>query len=143
MNVNSILRTKGTKCVTARPDWAVSQLADLLRSEKIGAVVVSEDDSGIVGIVSERDIVRSLAEYGAGVLDRKVLDIMQRDVVTTTGEEDIESLMGKMTHHRIRHLPVIDKGKLCGIISIGDVVKHRLEELESQTTAMRHYIAGH
>jgi CBS domain-containing protein len=143
MNVNSILRTKGTKVVTARPDWSVSVLTERLRAEGIGALVVSEDDKTIVGIVSERDIVRGLAQFGAAVLDSKVGDIMHRDVVTSTGEEDIEAVMGKMTRHRIRHLPVVDNGRLCGIISIGDVVKHRLEELESETTAMRHYIAGH
>jgi len=143
MNVNSILRTKGTKVVTARPDWSVSVLTERLRAEGIGALVVSEDDKTIVGIVSERDIVRGLAQHGAAILDSKVGDIMYHDVITSTGEEDIEAVMGKMTRHRIRHLPVVDNGRLCGIISIGDVVKHRLEELESETTAMRHYIAGH
>jgi CBS domain-containing protein len=143
MNVNAILRTKGTKVVTARPQWTVSVLAEELRKEGIGALVVSEDDAAILGIVSERDIVRGLADYGAAVLERKVSDIMHREVVTITGEDDIEDVMGKMTRHRIRHLPVVDGGRLCGIISIGDVVKHRLEELESETMAMRHYIAGH
>jgi CBS domain-containing protein len=143
MNVNAILRTKGTKVVTVRPESSVSELTEQLRSEGIGALVVSEDDTTIVGIVSERDIVRGLAQHGAAVLDSKVGDIMHRDVVTSSGDEDIEAVMGKMTRHRIRHLPVVDNGRLCGIISIGDVVKHRLEELESETTAMRHYIAGH
>ncbi len=143
MIVNTILKTKGTRVVTARPDASVSNLAERLRTEGIGALVVSEDETSIVGIVSERDIVRGLADHGAKVLDRKVSDIMHREVVTSTGDEDIEAVMGKMTRHRIRHLPVVDGGKLCGIISIGDVVKYRLEELEAETTAMRHYIAGH
>ncbi len=143
MIVNTILKTKGTRVVTARPDASVSNLAEQLRTEGIGALVVSEDETSIVGIVSERDIVRGLADHGAKILDRKVSDIMHREVVTSTGDEDIEAVMGKMTRHRIRHLPVVDGGKLCGIISIGDVVKYRLEELEAETTAMRHYIAGH
>ena len=143
MNVNAILKSKGTKVVTARPEATVAALSERLRAEGIGALVVSEDGKTIAGIVSERDIVRGLAEHGAAVLDRKVGDIMHRDVVTSTGDEDIEAVMGKMTRHRIRHLPVVENGKLCGIISIGDVVKHRLDELESETQAMRHYIAGH
>ena len=143
MNVNSILQTKGDRVVTARSDWAVSELARTLRTEGIGALVVSDDDRQIAGIVSERDIVRCLAERGAAALDCRVGEIMKSDVITTSPDEAIEDVMAKMTSHRIRHLPVLDNGKLCGIISIGDVVKHRLEALESETQAMRHYIAGH
>jgi CBS domain-containing protein len=143
MNVNAILKSKGTKVVTVRPEATVAALTERLRVEGIGALVVSEDGKTIAGIVSERDIVRGLAEHGAAVLERKVADIMHRDVVTLTGDEDIGAVMGKMTHHRIRHLPVVENGKLCGIISIGDAVKHRLDELELEASAMRHYIAGH
>ncbi|MEM7123785.1 MAG: CBS domain-containing protein [Pseudomonadota bacterium] len=143
MNVSSILKTKGDRVVTARPDWTVSELSRQLKAERIGALVVSEDDSQIAGIVSERDIVRCLAEKGAAALDCRVDDIMQADVVTVTPDVAIEDVMATMTGHRIRHLPVVVDGKLAGIISIGDVVKHRLEALESETEAMRHYIAGH
>ena len=143
MNVSSILKTKGDRVVTARPDWTVSELSQQLRAERIGALVVSVDDSQIAGIVSERDIVRCLAEKGAAALDCRVDDIMQAEVVTVTPEVAIEDVMATMTAHRIRHLPVVVDGKLAGIISIGDVVKHRLEALESETEAMRHYIAGH
>ncbi len=143
MNVNSILQSKGDRVVTARPDWAVSELAKQLRAERIGALVVCEDDRRIAGIVSERDIVNCLAERGTAALDCRVDEIMQGDVVTVTPDDAIEDVMAKMTDHRIRHLPVVIDGKLAGIISIGDVVKHRLEALESETQAMRHYIAGH
>jgi len=143
MNVNAILKSKGREVVTVPPDTSVAALAQRLRAEGIGAVVVSEDGATISGIVSERDIVRGLAEHGPAVLQRKAADIMHSDVITSHGEEDIEAVMAKMTRHRIRHLPVVETGRLCGIISIGDVVKHRLDELESETQAMRHYIAGH
>lgn len=142
MKVGEILKSKGSKVVTTRPDTKISTLVRLLNLEKIGAVVVSNDGVNILGIVSERDVIRALGGHDSELLDMQVSDLMTREVLTCTLEDTIQSVMMQMTQRRVRHIPVVGEGKLCGIISIGDVVKNRLEELELETNLLRDYITA-
>jgi CBS domain-containing protein len=142
MNVESILKAKGRQVVTIAPVAAVAEAAALLRRMGIGALVVSADGRRLDGIVSERDIVHVLADRGAAALDLRVADLMTRRVVTCAPGETIAELMAEMTRRRIRHLPVVEHGRLVGLVSIGDVVKNRLEEMEEETTSLRQFIAG-
>jgi CBS domain-containing protein len=136
-----ILAAKGAKVVSTRPDATIADVAKLLRREKIGAVVVMEAEA-LRGIISERDLARGLADHGADLLEMKVGQLMTRDVVTCTPDAGIDHLMQTMTEGRFRHLPVLRDGKIAGIVSIGDVVKHRLDELEAETHQLQDYIAG-
>jgi len=142
MNVNDILKAKGREVATIAPDATVADAVRLLHHRSIGALVVSGDGNRLDGIVSERDIVHALAERGATVLDMRVSELMTRRVVTCAPNDTIAELMGEMTRRRIRHLPVVDRGRLAGLVSIGDVVKNRLEEMEFETTSLRQFIAG-
>lgn len=140
MHVAEILKTKGNKVVTVRPDLGIEHLAQRLKLEGIGAAVVSASGTTVDGIISERDIVRALADYGAGGLAEKTAaDLMTRAVVTCTPDDTISHVSKVMTRRRIRHLPVVDDGRLAGIVSIGDVVRHRLDELELETNVLRDY----
>ncbi len=143
MKVKAMLSTKESKVVTARPDTTVATAITLLKQERIGALVVSDDGDHVQGILSERDVVRALVDHGGDLLNKPVSDLMTRAVKTCTLDANIQDVMSEMTHSRIRHLPVLDDGKLCGMISIGDVVKNRLDELEAETTVLREYISGH
>jgi CBS domain-containing protein len=140
MNVNAILKTKGRAVETVRPDATVMQVAERLDARRIGALVVSGDGRRVDGIVSERDIIRTLAREGASVLDWPVSRIMIDDVVTVTGSDEVADILPTMTDRRFRHLPVIEDGALSGIVSIGDAVKHRIEEAEFEARTMRDYI---
>jgi CBS domain-containing protein len=113
----------------------------LLAARRIGAIVITGPGERVAGILSERDIVRVLAERGTAVLDEQVGAVMTRNVVTCTGAETVTAIMERMTTHRFRHLPVVEQNKLTGIISIGDVVKRRVEEIEGESKALREYIA--
>ncbi len=140
MHVAEILKAKGNKVVTVRPRLSIEHLAQRLRLEGIGAVIVSEDGASIDGIISERDIVRALAEHGAaGLADKTTADLMTKAVVTCTPDDTISHVSNIMTKQRIRHLPVLDGRTLIGIVSIGDVVRHRLDELELETNVLRDY----
>ena len=142
MNVEGILRSKGASVVTIKPDAMVGDLVRGLREERIGAMVVSEDGRSVLGIISERDVVRGLAERGARVLESSIAELMTRDVVFCTPLDTVKQVMSQMTRRRIRHLPVVADGALYGIVSIGDVVKNRLEEMETETNVLREaYIA--
>ena len=141
MKVDTILRNKGGDIFTARPNTSIADAARLLKEKRIGAVVVSEDGAKVLGILSERDIVHALVDHGCDVLDKRVADLMTRDVVTCTPEDSTNSLMSMMTQRRIRHLPVVRDDALCGMVSIGDVVKIRIEEVETEASAMRDFIA--
>ncbi|MGH6719781.1 MAG: CBS domain-containing protein [Alphaproteobacteria bacterium] len=144
MNVETILRAKGSAVATVEPDISVRAAAKLLSEKRIGALVVTDKDGRIAGIVSERDLVRVIAADGARALDTRVADLMSRDVVTCGPAETIEAVMAVMTARRIRHLPVVDSGRLAGIVSIGDVVKSRIEETELEARSLRDYVmAGH
>ena len=146
MQVREILSHKGTRVVTIRPDATVATAVHRLGLERVGALVVSEDGTMIAGIISERDVVRGLAEDGAAILgiDRRVGDLMTRHVVTCHPDDQVKTVMAEMTRRRIRHVPVVDGGRLVGIVSIGDIVKSRLEEMELETLVLRDaYIAAH
>ena len=142
MNVESILRTKGRAVATIRPDETVGAAVDALISRNIGALVVSEDGNSVDGIISERDIVHCLAARGADFLALNVSEAMTARVVTCDPSDSVDQLMAEMTNRRIRHFPVVQDGRLCGIVSIGDVVKNRLDEVEYEARSLRSFIAG-
>ncbi len=142
MKVETMLAAKGDKVVTLRPDATVATVIRMLKLEGIGALVVSEDGEKSLGIISERDVVRALVDHGGEVLKMRVAELMTHSVKTCTPDANIKDVMAEMTRSRVRHLPVVRDGKLSGIISIGDVVKNRLEELETETSVLRDYIVG-
>jgi CBS domain-containing protein len=142
MNVHTILRNKGESVVTIHPDATVDRAIAVLRLRGIGALVVSDDGENVVGIVSERDIVEALARFGGDLLGIAVGEIMTCPVVTCAPDDSVAELMAEMTNRRIRHFPVLDAGRLCGIVSIGDLVKNRLDEIEYEAHSMRSFIAG-
>jgi CBS domain-containing protein len=142
MSVAHILNAKGSSVITAAKDDAVAKVAGMLAEKKIGSVVITDLKGRIEGIVSERDIVRAIASGGASALDWPVSEIMSGQV-RTCGPDDTEAeLMALMTDHRIRHLPVVDGGRLRGMISIGDVVKFRIEAIEREAEDMKTYISS-
>jgi CBS domain-containing protein len=136
MTIESILRRKGTEVTTIAPDASVKRAADWLRAKNIGALVVTSE-SAILGLISEREIVHAFSRYGEAAGSMHVKDVMQYGVTTVSPDESINRVMNLMTHHRVRHMPVLRGGKLAGIVSIGDVVKHRLEDLELETNVLR------
>ena len=140
MTVKAILCRKGTDVVTIEPTATLANAVQTLTAHSIGAVVVTGADQQVVGILSERDIVRAVAERGPGALDEAIGQIMTRKVVTCSECDKVGDLMERMTAGKFRHLPVLDRGRLAGIISIGDVVKFRLGEMEQESNALREYI---
>ena len=142
MNVQTILKSKGNSVVTVKPDASIPQAAALLRTHRIGALVVSRDGKAIDGIISERDIVLALADHGTAVFDMDVARLMSKNVVTCALADSVSDLAALMTERRLRHIPVVERGSLVGLVSIGDVVKNRIEEVESESNSMRELIAG-
>jgi CBS domain-containing protein len=142
MLISDVLRVKGTQVITVIPDTTVRQLVAILAEHRIGAVVVSHDGIAVDGIVSERDVVQALAQRGAAVMSAKVTAIYTAQVHTVTPQSPIEDIMRMMTERRVRHAPVVADGRLQGIVSIGDVVKIRLGELQAERTALTDYITG-
>jgi CBS domain-containing protein len=142
MNVESILRSKGRSVATIRPEASIAAAIDLLRAQGIGALVVGAGEAEVAGILSERDIVRALAAHGAGLLAQNVAAVMTRTVATCAPEDSVAELMAEMTARRIRHFPVVRDGRLCGIVSIGDLVKSRLDEIEDEARSLRSFIVG-
>ncbi len=142
MLVSQILKDKGDLVFTAGPGETVGGVAALLHSRRVGAMVVVDDDQMVIGIVSERDIVKAVASDGAGALTKPVSGWMTRDVVFAAPGETVDSLLGRMTDRRIRHLPVIRDGRLAGIVSIGDLVKHKISEVEAEAHGLKAYIAA-
>jgi CBS domain-containing protein len=142
MHIAEILAKKGTDVVTVSPDDTIGHAADVLAERRFGALVVSAGDGRIDGIISERDLVRGLSQYGNQVRDQAVSSLMTSPVKTCGSGDTIEQLMSRMTEHRIRHLPVESDGRLVGMISIGDVVKWRLTELEDEARHLEGYISG-
>jgi CBS domain-containing protein len=134
-----VLKNKGGSVSTVDPDMTVSELLEGLVTRNIGAMVVV-GPRGLVGIVSERDVVRKLHELGVELLGRPVSEIMTAQVITCTPADSVDSLSVLMTTNRVRHVPVIDSGELAGIVSIGDVVKTRMEELQTQQEQLEAYI---
>jgi CBS domain-containing protein len=141
MLIGQILAGKGREVVSTRPDATVAEVAKLLKARHIGAVVVT-DDGELCGIISERDLARGLADHGADLLQMRVRDLMTAEVSTCSPDDGIDKLMQQMTEGRFRHLPVVQDGRMIGIISIGDVVKHRLQELENEAHMLHDYISG-
>jgi CBS domain-containing protein len=141
MNVASILKQKGREVLTSPPDASLLDVARLLSTHGVGCVVVSMPSGAVVGIVSERDIVRALGESGPEVLSEPIETWMSKNVVSCREADTIEQLMEEMTRRRFRHMPVVERGRLNGIVSIGDVVKMRIAEAEMEAAAMRDYIA--
>jgi CBS domain-containing protein len=139
MRIADVLRNKGAAVATIAPETSITELIAGLAEHNIGAMVVVGPD-GLVGIVSERDVVRKLHERGADLLERPVSEIMTTLVATCTPRDSINSLSALMTTNRVRHIPVIDNGQLAGIVSIGDVVKTRMEELEAEQQQLQAYI---
>jgi CBS domain-containing protein len=140
MTVSMILAGKGREVVTIEPNATLGDAVGLLAEKRIGAIVILGADRRVVGILSERDIVRALADRGAAVLHEPVSQSMTRKVSTCNESETVVQIMERMTAGKFRHVPVVDQGQLVGIISIGDVVKHRLHEMECESAAMRDYI---
>lgn len=137
MKVASILKAKGSTVVTTPPHASVATATRRLRDQHIGALVVSEDGVTVLGLITERDIVHGLADRGPSLLELPVSLVMTRTLVTCTPDDDIPTVMSRMTRLRVRHLPVVVGERLQGIISIGDVVKHRLDELETEANVLR------
>jgi predicted transcriptional regulator len=136
MTIESILRLKGTDVTTIAPEATIKRAADWLRVKNIGALVVTSENA-ILGLISEREIVHAFSRHGEMAASMLVKEIMQSGVTTVSPDESVNRVMKLMTHHRVRHMPVLRGGKLVGIVSIGDVVKHRLEDLELETNVLR------
>jgi len=142
MFVSDILSRKGGLVFTVTPGTTVGQIAQQLSTRRIGSVLVLDDESAVVGIVSERDLVRVFASHGGAALEFEARSIMTRDVVTCDPDDSIDHVMEQMTRGRFRHLPVVRHGELLGLVSIGDVVKARLEEARHETEALKAYIVA-
>ena len=142
MFVRDILSTKGNVVTTTTPDTTIANLANVLAEHRIGAVIVTDPGGKVCGVISERDVIVALAKHGPECLDHTVETAMTHDVLTCTLDTTIAELMSQMTERRIRHLPVIDDGRLAGVVSIGDVVKHRIAEAEQEANQLREYITA-
>ena len=142
MKVAAILAAKGTRVATIRPSASLTQTVTRFRSEGIGALVVTDPDETVLGLITERDVINALADIGAEVLSHSVEEVMSGRPATCAPDDDIKAVMATMTQRRLRHLPVLDAGGLAGIVSIGDVVKIRLDEMALETNVLRDaYIA--
>ena len=136
MTIESILRRKGTDVTTIAPDASIKRAADWLSAKNIGALVVTSENA-VLGLISEREIVHAFSRYGETAGSMPVKEVMQSGVTTVSPGESVNRVMKLMTHHRVRHMPVLRDGKLASIVSIGDVVKHRLDDLELETNILR------
>ena len=142
MKIYEVIKKKGNHVVTIDSGTTVADMLQILDEHGIGALVVSDDGTSVSGIASERDVVRALHQRGIEVMQDHVRSIMTSEVWTCTSEDELEALAVSMTEHRVRHLPVVDDGKLVGIVSIGDVVKNRLDELQNERNDLFHYVQG-
>jgi len=140
MTVSVIVANKGREVVSIEPNASLAEAVRLLAEKRIGAAVILGADRRLAGIISERDIVRVLAERGAAVLDEPVSRTMRRKVESCNESETVSQIMQRMTEGKFRHMPVVDQGQVVGVVSIGDIVKYRLREMERESTAMRDYI---
>jgi len=136
MTIESILRRKGASVTTITPEASIKRAADWLRAKNIGALVVTSENA-VLGLITEREIVHAFSRYGETAGSMLVKEVMQYGVTAVSPDESVNRVMNLMTHHRVRHMPVLRDGKLVGIVSIGDVVKHRLEDLELETNILR------
>ena len=136
MTIESILKRKGTEVTTIAPEASIKRAADSLRMNNIGALVVTRENT-VLGLIAEREIVHAFSRFGDAAAAMPVKEIMQHGVITVSPDESVNRVMNLMTHHRVRHMPVLRAGKLAGIVSIGDVLKHRLEDLELESNVLR------
>jgi len=143
VKVADILSAKGNKVMTVRPTDTIVTLAHRLKLERVGAMIVSRDGKTVDGIISERDVTHGLATHGAELSALLVSNLMTREVVTCSPDDSIAEIARIMTRHRVRHIPVQEKGELVGVVSVGDVVKHRLDEMEMEVNVMRDYAIAH
>jgi CBS domain-containing protein len=142
MLVSQIIKDKGDDVFTVAPSDSIAEAARHLRERRIGALVVKDAEGAVAGILSERDIVWGLAEHGPKALEMPVSSCMTKDVLTAQPHETVDELMGRMTDKRVRHLPVARDGTLCGIVSIGDLVKHKIGEIEAEAQNLKDYISA-
>lgn len=140
MILEQILKEKGGQVFSVAESATLKEAADLLDSRKVGAMVILSEAGAVIGVISERDIVRNIARIGAAALKCTVGEVMTRNVVTARAHETLEAAMDRMTDRRIRHLPVVEGGRLLGVVSIGDLVKWRIAEAQSEVEAVRSYI---
>ena len=140
MHVAALLKRKGGQVIAASPDAPVTEVARILAQNRIGAVLVTDGDGRPVGILSERDIVRSIAAEGQAALARRASELMTRDVVTCSPSDTVSQMMALMTQRRIRHVPVMEDGRVVGLVSIGDVVKARIDDAELEVESLRGYV---
>lgn len=143
MRVKTILASKGDHVVKIGSNDTIRTTLLRLKTHNFGALVVSDDGSSVAGIISERDLVRAMVDHGADLMEMTVGELMTRDVQTCTPDDDIEDVMDTMTHGRFRHMPVTVDGRLVGVVSIGDLVKHRMRELVDETKALREYVTDY
>ena len=137
MTIESILKRKGTDVTTIAPEASIKRAADWLSAKNIGALVVVTSENAVLGLISEREIVHAFSRYGETAASMPVKEIMRHGVTTVSPDESVNRVMNLMTHQRVRHMPVLRGGKLAGIVSIGDVVKYRLDDLELETNVLR------
>jgi CBS domain-containing protein len=142
MMISHVLRDKGGEVYTLSAEVSLEQAAQEMTLKKVGALVVVDDRGALIGVLSERDIVRQIAKRGAACLSERVSTVMTRNVITAERDETLEECLGRMTDRRVRHLPVLVEGRLIGIVSIGDLVKHRIEAVEAEAKAMQAYIVA-
>jgi CBS domain-containing protein len=143
MIIESILKSKGGEVRTIAPDATVAETLHRLCHERIGALVISEDQTSIAGIISDRGIMDAIADRGVEVLSERVGSVMIRKVFTCSRHDHVSAIMALMTNRRIRHVPVVEHdGRLCGMVSIGDMVKYQLDEIQREAETMREYISG-
>ncbi len=140
MRIQRIVREKGSFVVTIGPGETASEASSRLTRHNVGALVVLDEAEDLVGIISERDIARAVAEHGERTVGMLVSELMTREVQVCSGHDTVDQLMAIMTELRARHLPVVEEGRIVGIVSIGDLVKHRLGELEEENSTLHHYI---
>jgi CBS domain-containing protein len=143
MNVEHILASKGREVKTIRPNVSIAEALRRLRAEGIGSLVVSENGTNLAGILSDRDILNAIADHGIDILGESVRGVMTEKVFTCSRDDRVSAIMALMTKRRIRHVPVVEEdGRLCGMISIGDVVKQRLDEIQGEADALREYVTS-
>ncbi len=142
MLVETILKEKGSDVVSVAPAVTVMEAAKILNARRIGSVLVRNDDGGIAGLLSEGDIVRGIAEQGAAALSMPVSALMTRDVAFASPRDTLDSVLAVMTERRLRHLPVLEQGRLVGLVSIGDVVKRKIEEVTEEAEGLRAFVQG-
>ncbi len=139
MKMESILKAKGAQVITALPHAKIMTIAHRMKLERIGAVVITEDDKTVQGIITERDVLYGLVNHGTDLFNMRAVDLMSREWPTCTRKDNIKHVMALMTQRRARHIPVIEDGRLVGLVSIGDLVKSRLEEMETEANVLRDY----